>query len=200
MQYFKLEKGDTIVTNHPAFGGSHLPDITLITPVYTEGVKLIGYVCNRCHHAEIGGIRPASMPPNATKLIEEGVIISPTYLVKNGVIDWESIRYILTKNQYPTRSIDENIADLNAALAANLNGVQSLQALTAEHGLDTVHFYMQKLKDYTAEKLKAALKMAFPESTSRLYEATEKMDARRTAAPRPCSTHPASVSRPHETL
>ena len=176
LQHFKLEKGDTIVTNHPAFGGSHLPDVTLITPVYTEGGKLIGYVCNRCHHAEIGGIRPASMPPNATKLIEEGVIIPPTYLVKNNVINWESIHYILTKNKYPTRSIDENIADLNAALAANLNGVQALQALTAEHSLDTVHFYMQKLKDYTAEKLKASLKIAFPESTSRVYEATEKMD------------------------
>ena len=183
LQHFKLEKGDTIVTNHPAFGGSHLPDVTLITPVYTtangtneDAGKLIGYVCNRCHHAEIGGIRPASMPPNATKLIEEGVIIPPTYLVKNDIINWESIRYILTKNKYPTRSIDENIADLNAALAANLNGVQALQALTAEHGLDTVHFYMQKLKDYTAEKLKASLKIAFPETTSRVYEATEKMD------------------------
>ena len=183
LQHFKFEKGDTIVTNHPAFGGSHLPDVTLITPVYTTtsetqhvGEKLIGYVCNRCHHAEIGGIRPASMPPNATKLIEEGVIIPPTYLVKNDVIDWESVHYILTKNKYPTRAIDENIADLNAALAANLNGVQALQALTAEHGLDTVHFYMQKLKDYTSEKLKTSLKMAFPETTSRVYEATEKMD------------------------
>ena len=176
LQHFKLEKGDTIVTNHPAFGGSHLPDVTLITPVYTEGGQLIGYVCNRCHHAEFGGIRPASMPPNATRLIEEGVIIPPTYLVKNDVIDWESIHYILTKNKYPTRSIDENIADLNAALAANLNGVQALQTLTAEHGLDSVHFYMQRLKDYTAEKLKAALKMAFPETASRVYEATEKMD------------------------
>ncbi len=176
LQHFKLENGDTIVTNHPAFGGSHLPDVTLITPVYTEGGNLIGYVCNRCHHSEIGGIRPASMPPNATQLIEEGVIIPPTYLVKNDIINWESIHYILTKNKYPTRSIDENIADLNAALAANLNGVQTLQALTAEHGLDTVHFYMQKLKDYTAEKLKASLKIAFPETTLRVYEATEKMD------------------------
>ena len=176
LQHFNLEKGDTIVTNHPAFGGSHLPDVTLITPVYTEGGQLIGYVCNRCHHAEIGGIRPASMPPNATKLIEEGVIISPTYFVKNDIINWESIHYILTKNQYPTRAIDENIADLNAALAANLNGVQALQALASEHGLEKVHFYMQKLKDYTAEKLKAALKIAFPKTDSRVYKALEKMD------------------------
>ena len=176
LQHYTLEEGDTIVTNHPAFGGSHLPDVTLITPVYTEGGQLIGYVCNRCHHAEMGGIRPASMPPNATRLTEEGVIIPPTYLVKKYVTDWESMRYILTKCKYPTRAIDENLADLNAALASNLNGVQGLQALVNEHGLKNVHFYMQKLKDYTAEKLKDSLKKAFADAPSQVFEATEQLD------------------------
>ena len=213
LQHFKLEEGDTIVTNHPAFGGSHLPDVTLITPVYvaspsSEPVKsdlsdslnsdkseytgsakaeatLIGYVCNRCHHSEIGGIRPASMPPDATKLVQEGVIISPQYLVKKGVIDWESIRSILLETPYPTRAIDENMADLNAALAANLNGVQALQALVAEQGLKTVHFYMQSLKDYTAERLKASLKSRFTSANCTIqqdgteggvFQATEKLD------------------------
>ena len=186
LEQFTLEEGDTIVTNHPGFGGSHLPDVTLITPVFEKKLeqgaskkRLIGYVCNRCHHSEIGGIRPASMPPNATHLSEEGVIISPTYLVKNGVTDWEPIHYTLTHNPYPTRSIQENIADLNAALAANLNGVQSLQALVAEHGIESVHFYMKKLKEYTAEKLNAALKNQFLESLnqgSTTYEATENLD------------------------
>jgi 5-oxoprolinase (ATP-hydrolysing) len=178
LQHFKLEPGDSIVTNHPAFGGSHLPDVTLITPVYDVSDKakttLIGYVCNRCHHSEIGGIRPASMPPNATKLMQEGVIISPQYLVKKGVINWQSIRSVLLSTPYPTRAIDENIADLNAALAANLNGVQALQTLVAEQGLSRVHFYMKKLKDYTAERLKASLKARFTEGG--IFQATEKMD------------------------
>jgi 5-oxoprolinase (ATP-hydrolysing) len=197
LQHFSLEEGDTIVTNHPTFGGSHLPDVTLITPVYVASpsgelaksdksdltgsdkseatnATLVGYVCNRCHHSEIGGIRPASMPPDATKLVQEGVIIPPQYLVKKGVIHWESIRSVLLETQYPTRAIDENIADLNAALAANLNGVQALQALVAEQGLKTVHFYMQTLKDYTAERLKASLKARFTEGG--IFRATEKLD------------------------
>lgn len=173
LKHLPLEKGDTIVTNHPAFGGSHLPDVTVITPVYTEGGQLIGYVCNRCHHSEIGGIRPASMPPDATRLVEEGVIIPPTYLMKNGVIDWQTMRSILTESIYPTRSVDENTADLNAALAANLNGVQALQALVNEQGLEKVHFYMQRLKDYTAEKLKISLQSQFTEG---VYRAVEKLD------------------------
>ncbi len=186
LEHFTLQEGDTIVTNHPGFGGSHLPDVTLITPVFEKIIfpkaskkRLIGYVCNRCHHSEIGGIRPASMPPNATKLSQEGVIIAPTYLVQKDVINWESIRDKLTHDKYPTRSIEENIADLNAALAANLNGVQSLQTLVAEHGIETVHFYMKKLKDYTAEKLAAALKRQFSAGINnppKIYEATEKLD------------------------
>jgi 5-oxoprolinase (ATP-hydrolysing) len=168
-----LNDGDTIVTNHPKFGGSHLPDVTLITPVFAADKQLIGYVCNRCHHAEIGGIRPASMPPNATRLIEEGVIIAPMYLVKNGVIDWESIRCKLTQSIYPSRSVGENLADLNAALAANLNGVQGLQALVRAQGLEKVHFYMDLLQQYSADKLKEHLMSQFKMGD---YEAIEKLD------------------------
>jgi 5-oxoprolinase (ATP-hydrolysing) len=173
LKHIKIEKGDTIITNHPAFGGSHLPDVTLITSVNTEGGDLIGYVCNRCHHAEIGGIRPASMPPNATLLVQEGVIIPPMYLVKNDVTDWESIIYTLTDGLYPTRAIEENLADLKAALASNLNGVEAIQQLVRVHGLEDIHFYMKKLKEVTTEKLKNALQSSFKEG---IYESDERMD------------------------
>jgi 5-oxoprolinase (ATP-hydrolysing) len=181
LKHIKIEKGDTVITNHPAFGGSHLPDVTLITGVYsdeknvenTEGGNLIGYVCNRCHHAEIGGIRPASMPPDATLLVQEGVIIPPIYLVKNGVTDWESIIYTLTQSLYPTRALEENLADLKAALASNLNGVEALIQLVKTHGLDIIHFYMKSLKQMTTEKLKNALQSSFTEG---VYEAEERMD------------------------
>jgi 5-oxoprolinase (ATP-hydrolysing) len=191
LKHIKIEKGDTIITNHPAFGGSHLPDVTLITGVYSDhknaqntvdegntesGGKvgdLIGYVCNRCHHAEIGGIRPASMPPDATHLVQEGVIIPPMYLVKNGITDWESIVYTLTQSLYPTRALEENLADLKAALASNLNGVDALVQLVEEHGLETIHFYMKSLKEMTTEKLKNAFQSSFTEG---VYEAEEHMD------------------------
>lgn len=184
LKHCALNEGDTIVTNHPAFGGSHLPDVTLITAVFEKKAqkdtkRLIGYVCNRCHHAEIGGIRPASMPPNATRLSEEGVIIEPTYLVKGGSIDWDTIRYKLLNAPYPTRAIEENIADLNAALAANMKGVQALQDLVAEHDLETVHFYMAKLKEYTADKLREAIAQRFEmneKNSIKQFRATEKLD------------------------
>jgi 5-oxoprolinase (ATP-hydrolysing) len=81
LQYIPIEKGDVIITNHPKYGGSHLPDVTLVSSVYSSDNQLIGYVVNRCHHSEIGGIRPASMPPYSTNLAEEGVVIPPMYLV-----------------------------------------------------------------------------------------------------------------------
>ncbi len=185
LKKINIEKGDTIITNHPAFGGSHLPDVTLISGVFSaespdsfgKGGQLIGYVANRCHHAEIGGIRPASMPPNATKLVEEGVIIAPMYLAKKDVVDWQSIRYVLENAPYPTRSVDENLADLNAALAANLNGVEALQQLVAAHGLSTVHHYMQRLKDYSAEKLRESLAVFIQNSNNNtVFSAEERLD------------------------
>ncbi len=141
-----LQDGDTIITNHPKYGGSHLPDVTLITPVYSEYRRLIGYVVNRAHHSEIGGIRPASMPPDAKNLSEEGVIIDPFYLVKGGKVNWKSIREILENAPYPTRSIEENLADLNAALAANRSGEKALKKLVKSHGFDKVQLYMNMLK------------------------------------------------------
>ncbi len=185
LKKIKIEKGNTIVTNHPAYGGSHLPDVTLISSVFSvedsdsfgKGGQLIGYVANRCHHAEIGGIRPASMPPNATKLVEEGVIIAPMYLAKNGVVDWQSMRYVLENALYPTRSVDENLADLNAALAANLNGVEALQQLVATHDLATVHHYMQRLKDYSAEKLTESLRTFIQNANNQtVFSAEECLD------------------------
>ncbi len=146
--------GDVIITNHPAYGGSHLPDITLISPVYTEdGQTLLAYVANRAHHAEIGGMRPGSMPPNATNLAEEGVVIPPTYLVKNGEMQWSLISNMLTQATYPTRALKDNLADLNAALAANRKGVLALQKMAIDYGAATVQHYMQALNDYVANKL-----------------------------------------------
>src|SRR5436305_6167865 len=86
--------GDVVVTNHPGFGGSHLPDVTVVAPVFGRDGTLLGYVANRAHHAEIGGVRPGSMPPQARSLVEEGVVISPTYLLQGGRPRLEEIRQL----------------------------------------------------------------------------------------------------------
>ncbi|MFT5857861.1 MAG: 5-oxoprolinase (ATP-hydrolyzing) [Verrucomicrobiales bacterium] len=126
-----LLPGDMLVTNHPAFGGSHLPDITLISPIYM-GETLIGYVANRAHHAEIGGISPGSMPADAANLAEEGTVIPPTYLFRSGSADFDSIAQIFTAANYPTRNLSDNLADLRAQAAANLRAVAALESLPAE--------------------------------------------------------------------
>src|SRR5439155_25377068 len=98
-----LLPGDVVVTNHPAFGGSHLPDVTVVTPVFAgeTPADLIGYVASRAHHAEIGGSRPGSMPPAATNLAEEGVVIPPAYLVRCGAALWDDMRRLLQGPPWP---------------------------------------------------------------------------------------------------
>ncbi|MFN8356444.1 MAG: hydantoinase B/oxoprolinase family protein [Spirosomataceae bacterium] len=170
-QAITFQEGDVVITNHPGYGGSHLPDITLISAVFSEH-QLVGYVVNRCHHAEVGGIRPASMPPDAKNLAEEGVVIPPMYLAREGKVDWEIIRKVLNEAMYPSRSVEENLADLNAALAANRNGEQALIELVRSQGLVKVHFYMDLLKKYSAEKVRQRLALL----DHPVYKATEALD------------------------
>ncbi len=157
MGHIKIEPGDTVITNHPAYGGSHLPDITLVSPVHSTDKVLLGYVVNRAHHAEMGGSRPASMPPDAVSLVEEGVVIEPFHLVCKGKTDWEGIRGILENAPWPSRAVEENLADLNAALAANRAGMRGLKELAEKYGSRTVLDYMQFLREYAASKMMRTL-------------------------------------------
>ena len=164
--------GDVIITNHPKYGGSHLPDVTLLSGVFTPENELIGYVINRAHHAEIGGRTPGSMPPDATTLVEEGVVILPTYLVKNGEMQWKTMEELFTQGPYPTRALTENIADINAALASLRSGESALQNLVTQHGLTKVHLYMKLLKNSAFE----ALKNVLTPFQNQLFTASEALD------------------------
>ena len=139
-----LNEGDVAITNHPAYGGSHLPDVTLIAPVYAKE-ELIGYVANRAHHAEIGGKAPGSMPADAANLAEEGVVISPMLLVNNGEPRWDQISTLLSNSSYPSRSVADNLADFQAALASIIEGQKSLIKITEQYGLGEVLSYMDQL-------------------------------------------------------
>ena len=113
----ELGPGDVAVTNHPGYGGSHLPDITVIAPAHVDG-RLLGYVANRAHHAELGGIRPGSMPPKAANLAEEGVVIAPQLLVQAGEPRWERMEALLSRGPSPSRAGAGNLAGPGAAGAA----------------------------------------------------------------------------------
>lgn len=164
-------EGDVVITNHPAFGGSHLPDVTLIKPVFVHG-KRVGFVANRAHHAEIGGKRPGSMPADATRLYEEGVIIAPTHLLQDGKAQWKSLHALFTKGDYPTRAWAENQADINAALASIQFGEHALQQLCAAEGIERVLYYMGALRDHAH----ALLSRHVQRQPLRTWQAVERLD------------------------
>ncbi|MCP4201922.1 MAG: hydantoinase B/oxoprolinase family protein [bacterium] len=171
-QSIDWQAGDVVLTNHPGFGGSHLPDVTVITPVCEDGERILGFVANRAHHAEIGGTRPGSMPPDATCLADEGVVFAPTYLARRGVFDWSGIRSKLAAGPFPSRSIEENLADLAAAVAANRRGESGLLALASGYGADTVRRFMRELSGHAAR----GARRAFAKIGAGRHSAEERLD------------------------
>jgi len=145
-----LEPGDVVVSNHPGFGGSHLPDLTVIAPVHDKSGNLFAYVANRAHHAEIGGVRPGSMPPEALNLAEEGVVIPPTYLFEKGESRVEEVARLFCEGPWPSRRPEENHADLLAQVASVRFGCNRLSELAEEHGSRTLGEQMKHLRDRSA--------------------------------------------------
>ena len=167
-----MAPGDVVVTNHPAFGGSHLPDVTVVTPVHAGGDRLLGYVASRAHHAEIGGTLPGSMPPLARTLAEEGVVILPQYLIRDGRARFDDLQRLLRGALYPSRAVGNNLADLRAAVAANQHGATALKALAQEHGEDLIATQMGLL-NATAQRLASAALRALGQGR---YEALQRLD------------------------
>ena len=154
-----LRPGEVYVTNDPFRGGSHLPDVTVITPVFTDASPLPAFfAASRAHHAEIGGITPGSLPPGATTLAEEGVLLRAfRYDTTHPADSDAALRALLTSGPYPSRSPDENLADLHAQIAANQAGVLLLQRLIAQQGLPAVTAYTGHLQRTAENRMRAAL-------------------------------------------
>ncbi len=155
----KMKPGDVYVLNDPYNGGTHLPDVTVITPVFDEArgtrhearEEILFYVGSRGHHADIGGITPGSMPPFSKTVEEEGVLLDNVKLVENGRMLEAEMRRLLGAAKYPARNPDQNIADLRAQVAANEKGVQELKRMVAHFGLDVVRAYMGHVQDNAEE-------------------------------------------------
>ncbi|EON67956.1 5-oxoprolinase (ATP-hydrolysing) [Coniosporium apollinis CBS 100218] len=159
----KLKRGDVLVSNHPMYGGTHLPDITVITPAFS-GDKIVFYVASRAHHADIGGILPGSMPPMSRELFQEGAAIKSEKLVSEGSFNEERITELLYTEpaQWPgcsgTRCLADNINDLKAQVAANQKGINLISALIGDYGEDVVQFYMKNIQDNAELSVKSLLK------------------------------------------
>jgi len=148
----RMKPGDVYVLNDPYNGGTHLPDVTVITPVFDEEEKsILFYVGSRGHHADIGGITPGSMPPFSKTVEEEGVLLDNVKLVEDGHMLEAEMRRLLGAARYPARNPDQNIADLRAQVAANEKGVQELKRMVAHFGLDVVRAYMGHVQDNAEE-------------------------------------------------
>ncbi|MBX7083516.1 MAG: hydantoinase B/oxoprolinase family protein [Nannocystaceae bacterium] len=149
-------EGDVFATNDPTLGGSHLPDITVVTPVFVDGV-LAFWSASRGHHADVGGTAPGSMPPDATTLAHEGVVLRGLPIVRGGRLCEPELRAALGAGPWPARSPDENLADLQAQIAANRRGATLLLALVQRESLARVQAYMGHVQDQAARAVAAAI-------------------------------------------
>ena len=154
----RMERGNVYVLNDPYHGGTHLPDVTVITPVYLEGDDApMFYVGSRGHHADIGGTTPGSMPPFSTRIEEEGVQINNVLLVERGVLREEQMVALLQSGTYPSRNPQQNMADLKAQIAANEKGVQELRKMVQQYGLEVVQAYMRHVQDNAEESVRRVI-------------------------------------------
>jgi 5-oxoprolinase (ATP-hydrolysing) len=143
-----LRPGDSIVLNNPYNGGTHLPDVTVVTPVFDEdNITLRCFVANRGHHSDIGGTTPGSMPPNSQTLDEEGVLIDDFLIVRDGEFRENGFRQLLTEAAWPARDPDTNVADIRAQLAANYAGVNEVKGIVRRYGWDVIQAYMRFAMD-----------------------------------------------------
>jgi 5-oxoprolinase (ATP-hydrolysing) len=155
----ELKPGDIVVSNHPAFGGSHLPDVTVLAPVFAEGSDLpVAYLANRAHHAEIGGVSPGSMPASTNCLAEEGVVIPPQLLFAGGESQMDVIEELLYSGNYPSRQVAENLADLSAQVASLRLGMDAMQELLLEYGADEIFLRMAEMGRESADSCGKYLK------------------------------------------
>jgi 5-oxoprolinase (ATP-hydrolysing) len=154
----RMKPGDVYVLNDPYHGGTHLPDVTVVTPVFAPaGDDIWFYVASRGHHAEIGGISPGSMPAFSTRVEEEGVLIDNWLLVGGGRFREQETRELLTSAEYPSRDPETNLADLRAQVAANEKGIEELHRMVDHFGLDVVRAYMRHVKDNAAEAVREVI-------------------------------------------
>jgi len=155
----RLRPGDVVMTNAPYNGGTHLPDVTVVTPVFDEaGTEILFFVGSRGHHADIGGITPGSMPPHSTHVDQEGILLDAVPLVDaaEGFLE-DAVRARLAAGPYPARNPEQNLADLQAQVAANEKGARELRRMVDHFGLEVVKAYMGHVQDNAAETVRRVL-------------------------------------------
>ncbi|KAF7560877.1 hypothetical protein G7046_g3252 [Stylonectria norvegica] len=179
----RLQKGDVIISNHPSYGGTHLPDVTLTMPAFDDkGENILFYAASRAHHADIGGITAGSMPPHSRELYQEGASIRSEKLVSGGKFDEQRVIELFYNEpaQYPgcsgTRCLADNINDLRAQVSANQKGISLIETLIEEYGEETVQFYMIHIQKNAEECVRKLLKDVYKRFEGKELSALDHMD------------------------
>ncbi|KAI9736814.1 MAG: hypothetical protein M1818_005865 [Claussenomyces sp. TS43310] len=178
----KLKRGDVVVSNHPEFGGTHLPDITVVTPAFNSKDEIIFYVASRAHHADIGGILPGSMPPHSRELFQEGAAIKSEKLVSEGHFNEDRVVELLLRDpaKYPgcsgTRCLSDNLNDLKAQVASNQKGISLISTLVEEYGEEVVQFYMVSIQNNAELSVRSLLKTVSKNFKGQDLSAVDYMD------------------------
>ncbi len=191
-----FQPGDMYVSNNPYNGGTHLPDITAIAPVFIphsptspaaerrrsplprrlSGAEVLFFVASRGHHADIGGITPGSMPPHSTHLSQEGILLDNLHLVKDGTLQTAALKQQLTQSTHPVRNFQQNLADLQAQIAANNKGIQELQNTARQFGLKTVQAYMKHVQNNAEQAVRKVVRTLYEQHGSTPLTCTVPMD------------------------
>jgi 5-oxoprolinase (ATP-hydrolysing) len=185
-----MRSGDVYVLNDPYHGGTHLPDVTVVTPVYLErgDAHPSFFVASRGHHADIGGTTPGSMPPFSTSIAEEGVLIDNFKLIEHGTLREDALRELLNAGAHPSRNPAQNLADLRAQIAANEKGALELKAAVAQYGRGTVLAYMRHVQDNAEESVRRVItalhdgEFTLPLDNGSQIAVSVRVDARRRSA------------------
>jgi 5-oxoprolinase (ATP-hydrolysing) len=193
-----LRPGDVVATNDPYAGGSHLPDVTVITPIHdADSGELRFFTASRAHHAEIGGTAPGSMPPLSKNLVEEGVLIRNLKVVAAGESRFDLLREVLLSSPYPTRDVATNLADVAAQVAANRQGANDLLALVSRYTWPETQRYMNFVQDAAEQKVRRAL-ARFPAGSHTFTDYVETVDGRSVPIAATVTVHESSPLTPRE--
>ncbi len=184
-----MRPGDVFMLNAPFNGGTHLPDVTVITPVFDEeGRDILFYVGSRGHHADIGGRTPGSAPPDSRHIEDEGVLIDNWKLVDEGKLREQETRELLKSGKYPCRNVDQNMADITAQIAANETGAVEIRKMVAHFGLEVVQAYMGHVQDNAEEMVRRVIdvlkdgRFSYPLDSGKTIKVEIRVDKARRSA------------------
>jgi 5-oxoprolinase (ATP-hydrolysing) len=153
-----MHPGDVFLLNDPYNGGTHLPDLTVVSPCFdAAGEEILFYTASRAHHADVGGTTPGSMPPDSKTIFDEGVLIGPMRAVREGELCRDELKALFTGGEHPVRNLEQNFSDLHAQIAANNRGVRELSGMIDQFGLKVVRAYMHHVQDNAAEQVARAI-------------------------------------------